>query len=416
MPRLVLPSALLLLLFASPARSADAEPSWPQWRGPNRDGVAPASGVPARWPKEPKKKWSVEVGEGHSGPVVAGGKVYVFARRDDEERLLCLDAATGKELWKDAYRAPYEMNDAARAHGKGPKSTPVVAGGRVFTLGIGGVLSCLDAQTGKLLWRKEFAKRFPATSPLYGTATSPIVVGDVVVAHVGGHEKGSLAGFDAKTGEVKWSATDEGPGYASPVLGTLAGQPQLVTQTQGHLLAFDPAEGKVLWKLPFTTGYDQNSVTPGVYKDLVIYSGYEKPLAAVRVTRKGDSFSASPAWTNKDWPLYMSSPVLAGDRLIGMSMKRGGTIFCVNAGDGKTIWQSPGRVGENAALIRAGDLVLIQTTGAKLVVVRADAERYEPVADYAVADSPTWAHPALAGKVLFVKDKARLTAWGLEGE
>jgi len=228
-----------------------ALPEWPQWRGPNRDGAVVGAAAPAVWPKELKVRWRMTVGTGHSSPVVADGRVYQFARQGEEEVLIALDAATGKELWKTPGLAvAYEMNPAARGHGKGPKSTPVVAGGRVFTLGITGVLSAHDAKTGKLIWRKDFSKQYPSTSPLYGTAMSPVVVGDLLVAHVGGHDRGALTAFDPANGSVKWSFEPDGPAYSSPVVVNVGGERQLVTFTQKELVAVSPANGKLLWKLP----------------------------------------------------------------------------------------------------------------------------------------------------------------------
>src|SRR5262249_32674683 len=266
--------------------------------GPNRDGTVSTFTAPKTWPKTLKEQWKVRVGEGHSSPVVVDGKVYQLARQKDAEVILCLDLATGKEIWRDSYDAPYKMHFAATGHGKGPKSTPTVHGGKVYALGISGILSCLDARTGKVLWRKDFAKQYSATSPLYGAAMSPLVDSGLCIVHVGGHDKGALTAFDAHTGEVKWSWTGDGPGYASPVLATLLGERRVMTQTQKSLLGVSAATGKVLWKVPFTTAYDQNSVTPLVTRDRVIFSGYAQPLTAVRLEKKGEEITAKTAWSN----------------------------------------------------------------------------------------------------------------------
>jgi outer membrane protein assembly factor BamB len=165
---------------------------WPQWRGTNRDGVTRDFAAPSTWPATLKETWKVTVGEGHSSPVTSEGRIYVLARQGEDEIVLCLEASTGKQLWRANYPAAYTMNPAATGHGKGPKSTPVVSGGRLFTFGINGVLSCFDARSGRLHWRKEFSKQYPNTSPLYGTAMSPIVANGLCIAHVGGHDKGAF--------------------------------------------------------------------------------------------------------------------------------------------------------------------------------------------------------------------------------
>src|SRR5262249_10512832 len=146
---------------------------WPQWRGPNRDGVASSFTAPTVWPDKLKTIWKVSVGVGHSSPVVDGRRVFLLSRQEENEVASCFDFDTGKLLWRDGYPAPYSMNPAATSHGKGPKSTPVFSAGKLYTLGISGVLSCYDANTGRVIWRKEFTKQFKETSPLYGTAMSP---------------------------------------------------------------------------------------------------------------------------------------------------------------------------------------------------------------------------------------------------
>src|SRR5262249_44172221 len=156
--------------------------------------------------------------------------------------------------------------------------------------------------SGDLKWRKEFAKQYSRTSPLFGTAMSPLVVDGLVIAHVGGHDKGAPTAFDAETGAEKWTNPLDGPGYASPILVTLADVRQLITQTQNFLVGVDPATGMLLWKLPFKTAFVQNIITPVVYKDLLIYGGYGQPTRAVRLekTSEGGGLSAREIWSNKD--------------------------------------------------------------------------------------------------------------------
>ncbi|HSQ19050.1 MAG TPA: PQQ-binding-like beta-propeller repeat protein, partial [Blastocatellia bacterium] len=205
---------------------------WPQWRGPNRDGVVASFTTPREWPDKLKTIWKVPVGIGHSSPVVVGRRVYTHSRQDENEVVSCFDLETGKQLWRDTYPTPYMMNPAAVSHGKGPKSTPVIYNNKLYTFGISGILSCYDTATGKVIWRKEFSREFKATSPLYGAATSPVVYNNLVIVHVGGNDSGALTAFDAETGVVKWSWTGEGPAYASPIVFDFSGTNQIVTQTQ----------------------------------------------------------------------------------------------------------------------------------------------------------------------------------------
>ena len=394
---------------------AAAVAEWPQWRGPNRDGLAAGVNAPSAWPKELKPVWKATVGVGHASPVVSGGVVYQHARQGEEEVLLALDASTGKELWRaGAVPAPYEMNSAARDHGKGPKSTPVVAGGRVYTLGIAGLLSAHDAKTGRLIWRKEFSKQFPVTSPLYGTAMSPIVVGDLLVAHVGGHDKGALTAFDAASGAVKWSYDADGPAYSSPVVLTAGGERQVVTFTQKELVAVSAATGALLWKLPAKTSYDTNCNTPVVYKDTVIVSIEGQGIVALRPAREGGKWKAAEVWRNEENELYMNTPVLAGSTLYGLSARKKGQFFAIDAATGKTLWQGPGRMGENAAIVNLGGTLLALTNDAVLYVLPASAKEFAPAAQYTVATSQTWAHPVVLGDQVLIKDETTLAALSLK--
>jgi outer membrane protein assembly factor BamB len=401
------------VLLAASSLVAAAQ-DWPQWRGPARDGQALGITAPKVWPKDLKRSWRVTVGEGHASPVVVGGRTFVFTRVGNDEVLSALDLATGKAAWERRYPAPYTMNSAALSHGKGPKSTPLVADGRVFTLGISGILSCLDAASGRLVWQKEFASQFKTTSPLYGAATSPILEGGLLIVHLGGHDDGALTAFDPATGAVRWTLKGEGPGYASPVVADLGGVRQLITQTQTRLVGVDPVKGTLLWAVPFTTDYDQNAVTSLVLGDLVLYSGIDKPLRAVRPVRKGASWEATPAWEAAEVALYMSSPVVAGGRVIGFSQRKKGQLVALDPKTGRVAWTSEGRQGENAALVALGGSVLALSDAGQLVVFDPAASGYAPLATYTVAETATWAHPVPVRGGFLVKDANGLTLFRLE--
>jgi outer membrane protein assembly factor BamB len=384
---------------------------WAQWRGPARSGTTEAFTAPAAWPDRPKKVWEAAVGTGHSSPVVSGGRAFVLSRVGEDEVLTAFDVQSGKQAWQQRSRAPYQVNPAAESHGKGPKSTPAAGGGRIFTLGINGSLSAFEAATGKSLWRKPFAGEFDATSPDFGAAMSPLIEGGLVIAHVGGNKNGALSGFDAATGAVRWQWKGEGPGYASPVIGTFAGTRQVVTQSRSHLVGVSAADGRLLWQVPFTTPYDQNIVSPVVFDDLVIYSGIDQPLTAVRVSASNGQWSARQAWRAESVPMYMSSAVVSGGYLYGLTHRNKGQFFCAEPRTGKVLWITRGREAENAALIASGDLLIATTTEGELVVARRDPAKFEVIKRYTVAESPIWAHPAPAGRGLLIKDSEKLSYW-----
>jgi outer membrane protein assembly factor BamB len=339
--------------------------------------------------------------------VLVGGRIYLHTRQQEDEVVSALDAPSGKILWQERYPAPYTMNPAATGHGPGPKSTPAVAGGRIYTLGISGILSALDADSGKLLWRKPA----PGALPLYGTAMSPVVDGPLVIAHVGGHDRGALTAFDAATGAEKWSWAGDGPGYASPVIATIGGTKQVVTLSQDRMVGVSAATGQLLWSLPLRTPYTQNAVTPVVYGDTIIYTGLDNPVTAIRPSMVDGMWRAEKLWENPTESMYMSSPVLVGDTLYGMSNRNRGHFFAIDARSGKTLWTTPGRDGENAAIVRAGKLLFLLKNDAELVIARPNPASFEVVRRYTVAESPTWAMPIVDGNRIFVKDTETLTLW-----
>jgi outer membrane protein assembly factor BamB len=392
----------LLLLFAA---------DWPQWRGPGRDGALPSFHEPQAWPERLNRKWKITVGQGHASPVFAEGRIYVLSRRQNRETVSSINPEDGKALWSQSYEAPYRMNAAALKHGEGPKSTPVFSSGRLYTLGISGILSCFDAATGQVRWRKDFSKQFQNTSPLYGTAMSPLLDRGLLIAHVGGDGGGALTAFDAESGETKWSWPGDGPGYASPVIVELAGARQVVTQSQQNIVGVDAASGALLWKIPFATPYAQNIVTPVVYRQTLIFSGLGKGVMAVSVSKSGGTWSTKELWNNQDVSMYMSSPVLSGDLLFGFSHKNKGQFFCIDAQTGATKWMGQPRQGDNAAIVAAGERLFLLKDDGELIVARAGANAFEPVRRYTVADSPTWAHPLILEKGVVIKDAESLAFW-----
>lgn len=412
--RRFLRAALFCVFAFTTLASASFAQDWPQWRGANRDGHIASFTTPKVWPEQLKMKWKVDVGFGHSSPLVVGKKVFLQSRQGEQEVASCFDLDTGKLLWKDGYAAPYQMNPAAMGHGKGPKSTPAVAAGKLYTLGITGILSCYDTATGKVLWRKEFSKRFKFTSPDFGTAMSPVVDNGLVIVHVGGQDSGALIAFDAESGTEKWGWKNDGPGYASPIVVELAGIRQVITQSQQNIIGVNETNGELLWQIPFTTDYAQNIVTPVLYKEMLIFSGLDKGTFAVKLVKNGGKVKPETVWTNKEVSMYMNSPVLNGDYLYGMSHKKKGQFFCIDAKTGATVWTSNGREGDNAVILNTGSLLFLLDDAADLTIANADAKKYEVLKKYTVAQSATWAHPAIIGKQILIKDFSSLTLWSVE--
>ena len=263
-----------------------------QWRGPNRDGAVASFTEPSAWPEQLTQRWKVEVGTGYATPILVGNRVYVFARLNDQETMQALDAASGKVLWRTGYPAAFTMHSAATRHGAGPKSTPVFANGRLYSIGMTGIVTAWDAASGKQLWQKPGSDLVP----MYTTHSfSPIVDGGQVIFHVGGHMKGALTAFDAATGNVRWSWDGDGPGYGSPMIAELGGTRQLVTITQGKVVGVDLANGALLWERPFVSANFTNGMTPVVHGQSVIVSGNGGPTVAFAVARRNNQWTTENA-------------------------------------------------------------------------------------------------------------------------
>jgi outer membrane protein assembly factor BamB len=403
-------SAAILLTTAVWVGAQAPAAGWPQWRGPNRDGSAPLT-PPARWPESLTQKWKVEVGLGYASPIVVGPRVYMFSRRGENETLAAYDAASGKEVWQASYPAPYELVKAAAAHGMGPKGTPVFADGRIFTFGISGILSAFDAASGKRLWQKQA----PEVGPTFSTSQSPLVDRGLLIVHVGGNNKGALTAFDVATGEPKWQWTGDGPGYGSPIVAEIAGTRQIVTFTQDNLLGVDAATGQQLWLRPFRMPSNVNPGTPIIYRDTIIVSGQDVGIAALRVTKKGTAWTVEDVWQNDTLFFRLSNGVIVGDALFSLAQTGRGQFFFADARSGKTLWTGEPRTAENAAIAKAGNLLLVlKADGELLVADGSDPSRFEPTRRYKVSDAATWAQPAIVGNRFFVKDLTSLTLWTAE--
>jgi len=382
-------------------------PDWPQFRGPNRDGAVASFVEPTAWPERLTQQWKVDVGDGHATPVLVGARVYTFSRQGTNEVMQALDAATGKAIWQTRYPAPVTVNPAAQAHGPGPKATPTFASGRLYTLGMGGIVTAFDAASGKQLWQKPAG----STLPLYGTAISPLVDRGLVIVHVGGDTGGALTAFDAGTGDVKWAWNGDGPSYASPVVAEIDGIRQVITLTQGNVVGVSAADGRLLWRRPYATEYTQNIITPVFAGSTLIIGGYQNPTIALRLVRSGDQWKTEDVWENAGISLYMANSVLVGDRLFGLSHRNSGQYFTLDVKSGKTVWVGQPRQAENAAIVRAGSVVFSLEDDAELMVGRVGANGFQELKRYTVANAATWAQPVVSGRRIFVKDVSTLTLW-----
>jgi len=401
-------AAAAIILSATWAVAQDS----PQWRGANRDGKVAEFAAPEKWPAELAQKWKWGVGFGDSSPVLVGDKIYIFTRQGEDEVVMCLKADDGKQVWTDKNPAP-TVGGAASGH-PGPRATPVVADGKIVTLGVGGVVSCLDAAKGTVVWRKD---PFPGSWPRFYTAFSPMVVDGMAIAHVGKEGAGAVIAFDMATGAEKWRWAGEGPAYSSPVLLTVEGTKQIVTMGEKDIVGLGAADGKLLWQIPFAPmGMAYNAATPIVDKDTVIYTGQGRGTKAVKVKKTADGWTTEQLWANAEAGTQFNSPVVKDGLLFGLTQQ--GKLFCLSAKDGKTAWadtvvRGAGRNTGYCGMLDVGAAITALPSTGELVFFKPVDTAYTELAKYKVSDGATFATPLISGNRIFVKDEQGLTCWTL---
>ena len=404
--RLITAFVLLVLVVSSVANGQE----WTQWRGPARDGSVISKYAPAIWPESLKETWRVEIGEGYSSPVVTGGKVFVHGRRDPEEIVASINLADGKMLWQQKYQADFKKNQYAVDMAKGPNATPLVAGNRLFTLGVTGILNAWDTATGKQLWTRDFSKSIDTSKMFCGTAASPLIVNGRLVVQIGSDiHGGQVLGLNPATGATEWEWRGLGPGYASPVVIELGGSQHIVTMTEGSIVGLDGKTGKELWSVPFPDEWHENIATPLWTGTHLVVSGTRQGTHAYALAQSGGKWQATETWKNPDIAMYMSSPVFGDGLIYGHSSKKKGQFFAIDAKTGAVRWTTEGREGEHASLLLTPQHVIILTNGADLIVAKRGTQAFAVERRYEVAKASTFASPVILGTNILVRDATGLT-------
>ena len=442
---------------------------WPQWMGENRDGKASFT-PPKTWPKELAEKWKVTVGDGVATPALVGDKLYVFSRQEGGEFLRCLDAASGKEIWKSEKHDVLPANGPAQGF-SGPRCTPTVAGGKVVTLGLRGAVTCYDAATGKQLWRKE---DFKGSLPRFFTSASPLVADGLCVAQLGGNENGGVIAYDLASGEEKWKWTGDGPAYASTMLMTVSGTKMVIAETDKKIVGLGLKDGKLLWETPFAVqgGRGYNASTPLVDGNTLVYAGSGRGVTAVKIEKESDAFVAKELWKNADNSVQFNTPLLKNGVLYGITGNN--EFFCISK-DGKTTWKAsfasanaagesprPGGPPQNAqaggpgggrepgagpggsgggreggpggpggpgggrggggggrgrgygSIVDGGSVLLALTPASELVAFEPNEKEFKEVARVKVSSTPTYAFPIASGNRIFIKDQNDVILYAMQ--
>jgi outer membrane protein assembly factor BamB len=409
-------TAATVFLALSSGRPANAE-DWPRWRGPRLDGISGETGLLKGWPEGgPRRLWRAGLSGGFSTVAVADGRVYTQTKEKNQEVVVCLDAATGKDLWRFRYDADYRAYPSFTGGGRpqsrtGPRATPTVDGDRVYTLGATGVLLCLDAKTGKEVWRQDLLRLGGRDCPRHGYCSSPLVVGERLYIHPGGPKGKSVAALDKKDGAVIWETLDDPVGDGSPIWVEVGGSPQVIYFTGIAAVGVDPKDGRQLWRYPWKTHHDLNIATP-IYAGgkVFVSSNYGTGGAVFRLTDRGEP---ETVWEAKSMQNHISTSVLFRGQLYGFSEDR---LRCVDFETGNVLWDRTG-LGRGSLLIADEHLIIMGEYG-QLVFARATPDGYSEVSRCQVFDpgTLTWTVPVLSGGRLFVRSENALLALDVRGK
>jgi outer membrane protein assembly factor BamB len=412
-----------LLLAAALLRADD----WPQWRGLNRDGVWRETGILEAIPAGGLQvRWRVRIGYGYSGPVVAQGRVFVTDRKlgPEVERVLCFEEATGRPLWTYSNSCDYKNME----YGNGPRASPTVHEGKVYTLGTQGHLACLDAASGAVVWKKDLVKEYSARVPQYGASVAPLVEDDLLIVSPGSHPDAVIA-FDRHTGIERWKALEDRPAYSAPIAITAGGCRQVIVWTADTVSALEPATGKILWQVPYKATFDpaQAVASPVVHKDqLLCLAAWNRGSLMLKLD--ADKPSASVLWKTRTRPTTtMSTPLFQDDGHF-YAIEGNGSLCCLDAATGDEVWATREPTSKNfghAHLTPNGNRVFLFNQTGHLILARLTPRGYqelgrcllvEPTAGFRAGNPVTWAHPAYANQHVFARNDRELVCASLAAQ
>jgi outer membrane protein assembly factor BamB len=399
-----LPIALALCFLAASALAAD----WPQFRGPNRDGISRETGLLKSWPAGgPRVLWKAPLGEGYSHLAVSKGRLFTLYGGESNDFAAAYDAATGRQLWRVVLGRKF-----TNGQGNGPRSTPTVDGDTVYVLTATGRLAALNAADGKKVWEHDLRAEFDAEPPTWGISTSPLIEGNLLLVDVGGSRGRSLVAFDKKTGKTVWTAQSELAGYSAPIAITVGGVRQVIFFTGRALLSVSPRDGRLFWRIPWQTDWDVNAATPiFVPPDkLYVSSGYNTGAALFRIKAAAGRVGAEEVWRSRRMKNQFSSSVLHNGHIYGFDNS---VLKCIVAATGEEKWKESG-FGHGSLILADGHLIVLSERG-KLFLVEATPAGYREKGSGQVLSGKCWTAPALADGRLYLRNEEELLALNWTG-
>jgi len=381
---------------------------WPQFRGMNRDSKVTGFKSPSVWPAELKQVWKVTVGTGDATPVIVGKKIYLHTRQGGDEIILCLDAISGKEIWRNNYPA-LAVTGPPASH-PGPRSTPAVANNKIVTVGVSGIISCLDASTGKVVWRKENVIK---AAPDFWTGMSPLIADNYCILCLGKKDTGMVIAYDINTGNEKWKWNGEGPSYSSPSLMIIEKTKLVVLLTEKNLIGLALANGKLQWQVaaPSQQRYF-NASSPYIDGQTIIYTGLGTGIKAIKVSKQGEKFITEDLWSNINTGAKWNTPILKNGFIYGFTDQK--RIYCINASNGETAWIDKAVTSDFGTIVDCGLVIIGLASTNSLIVLKPDGREYSELAKYKVAETPIYAYPIICGNNIYIKDSESLILYNLK--
>jgi outer membrane protein assembly factor BamB len=408
------PAILMLGIFCFSGGGTEAQPAggsteWPQWRGPNRDGMSSLVPLSKQWPESgPSQMWRKPLGEGFSGISISGSRLYTMYSKGTHEYVVCLNAADGGELWKVRTGATY-----MEGHGNGPRSTPTVDGDRIYAMGASGELFALDAGTGKVIWRRDLRLEFGSNRPTWGFSSSPLIEGQLVLIEAGGSNNRSLMAFDKETGEVVWGSGEDPIGYSSPIALNSGGTRQILFFTGAALVSLSPASGEPYWRYEWPNSSHINVAMPlFIAPDRVfVSSSYSTGGAMVQITQADSGLGVAELWFTKKMKNHFNTSVYHEGMLYGFD---NAILTCLDAETGEVSWQARG-YGKGSLIYADGHLIVLSDDG-RLAIVEANPQAHVEVGSAQILSGRCWTAPSLANGRLYLRNLEEIVSLDIEGK
>jgi len=411
---------ILLFVLLALAHISCQTQDWPDWRGENRDGVWEASGIVEKFDSDViDLKWSTPIGPGYSGPTVSEGRVYVtdrVERPSQAERVLCFDEQTGEQLWVHQYECVYENV----GYPAGPRASVVIKDGKAYSLGTMGHLFCFDAGTGRVLWKKDLNTEYEIDMPIWGIASTPLVVDDKLIVHVSGSNMACVVAFNRDTGKEIWSNLDDRAGYSAPIIIEKNDVSVVVNWTEHSLSGLDPETGELYWRFPWRTGSGMSIATPVWYDDHIFVSAFYSGSLLIQM---GDDYtSAEKVWQRSGESerhtdalhCVMNTPLIIDDFIYGVDSY--GELRCLELSSGNRVWEDLTAVKKdrwaNIHFIQQGDLTWMFNEQGELIITELSPEGFKEISRAKLIEPTrkqlprgvTWSHPAFANKHVFIRN------------